>query len=155
MTDHQAQDGPWMTDQQPQDLHLPYAGPAARNPGSDDQPWEEDEDVDTGQGTGAAGVHAQHHRSPRRRQRPAAAEPRHLRSRPGPAHDRSAGPAAASERPALSPLTPLRDPDWLCPDRPGVPAAAAPGARPGSSVHTDPRGPVPARTAAGAATSRR
>ena len=54
MTDHQAQDGPWMTDQQPQDLHLPYAGPAARDPGSDDQPWEEDEDVDTGQGTGAA-----------------------------------------------------------------------------------------------------
>ncbi len=42
MTDHPAQDDPWMTDLPPQEFHLPYARPAGRDPDTQDQSWEDE-----------------------------------------------------------------------------------------------------------------
>ena len=53
-----------------------------------------------------AGVHPQHHRPARRRERPDGTKPRHLRTRSGAAHRRSAGGAAAARRPRLPALAP-------------------------------------------------
>jgi len=54
MTDHPAQDDPWMTDLPPQELHLPYAGSAGQDPGLKDQSWARDLEADDDDGAAAA-----------------------------------------------------------------------------------------------------
>ncbi len=54
MTDHPAQDEPWMTDLPPQEFHLPYARPAGRDPDTQDQSWEDELEPADDDGAAAA-----------------------------------------------------------------------------------------------------